>query len=60
MTEDAYRGLEDLRVNPFVTPEKQLKAVAEFNCPICGERVKMIFSRDDLKQLMKGLDARMP
>lgn len=53
---DVYKGLDDLRVNPFMTPQKEMKARAEFNCPICGERIQMIFSKEDLKQLMKGID----
>lgn len=53
---DSYKGLEDLRVNPFMTPQKEMKAAAAFNCPICGERIQMIFSKEDLKQLMKGIN----
>jgi len=52
---DAYKGLDDLRVNPFVTQQKEPKVVANFKCPICGETIQMIFSREDLKQLMKGI-----
>lgn len=52
---DAYKGLEDLRVNPFITPQKERKARAQFKCPICGETIEMIFSREDLKQLLKGI-----
>lgn len=60
MSEDAYRGLDDLKVNPFITPQKELKAAAEFNCPICGERIKMLFTREDLKMLLQGFQGRLP
>lgn len=53
---DAYKGLDDLRVNPFVTPKQELKARAQFKCPMCGETIEMIFSKEDLKKLMKGID----
>lgn len=52
---DVYKGLEDLRVNPFRPTKLEPTAVAEFNCPICGERIKMMFTEKDLKQLRRGI-----
>ena len=54
MLSDSYKGLDDLRVNPFITPQKQLMARATFKCPACGETVGMDFTGDDIKALWKG------
>lgn len=54
---DEYKGLDGLRVNPFITPEKQLKVKAKFDCPNCGEQIEMLFTREDLSALIKGFDA---
>lgn len=48
-----YRGLDSLRVDLAKALEK--KAVAKFNCPMCGQEIEMIFTREDVKALMEGL-----
>ena len=49
---DRYRGLDDLSVNPFIEARK-LYVKADFKCPICGEKISMQFTEEDLKQLLK-------
>jgi len=51
---DAY-SIDDLKVNPFqLTPKKKV-AKARFRCPICNEFIEMIFTEEDIKQLLKGI-----
>jgi len=54
MREDPHT-LDDLRrIRPWITPKRELKMKAAFNCPLCGELIEMAFTEDKLKELLKG------
>jgi len=56
---DKPSSLDDLRVHSFITPEKKLYVKASFNCPLCGERIEMSFTKADIKALLQGFKGRV-
>lgn len=56
---DAYTGLDDLRVNPFIAPKGELLMKARFKCPMCGEAVELNFTHENIKALLRGFNLRM-